>query len=131
MGILADFEFLTKVARPGQWMQVSKHCSSNCFKKQTSTLGLQSCYTLIRSAFSADFEMPLSLARWPTILKFNVVVVEPMPGWFDLGGILWHHCCMLQHHRNIFCVQNSIFAMTQAEIAPDNAATDPLDLEYS
>jgi len=41
MGILADFEFLTKVARPGQWMQVSNHCSSNCFKKQTSTLGLQ------------------------------------------------------------------------------------------
>ena len=30
-----------------------------------------------------------------------------------------------------FRVQNFIFAMMQAEIAPDNAATDPLGLEYS
>jgi len=52
-----------------------------------------------------------------------------MPGLFDLGGLLWHYCCTLQWHRNIFCIGNFIFVMLQLEIAPENAATDPLDLE--
>jgi len=62
---------------------------------------------------------------------FGVIVVGPIPGLFDLEGLLWHHCYMLQWHRNIFCIRNFVFTMLQLEIAPDNATTDPLDLEKS
>jgi len=62
-------------------------------------------------------------------VKFDAVVVGPMQGLFDLGGLLWHHCCTLQWHQNIFRVENFVFVMLRLEIAPDNAATDPLYLE--
>ena len=62
---------------------------------------------------------------------FGVVVVGLMLGPFDLGGLLRHHCYMVQWHRNIFRVGNFVFAMLQLEIAPDNATTDPLVLEKS
>ena len=62
---------------------------------------------------------------------FVVAVVGPMLGPFDLGGLLWHHCYMLQWHRNIFFIGNFVFAMLWLEIAPDNAAADHLDLEQS
>jgi len=62
---------------------------------------------------------------------FGVVVVGPVIGIFDLGGLLWHHCYMLQWHRNIFRVGNLVFVMLRLEIAPDNATTDPLALEKS
>jgi len=60
---------------------------------------------------------------------FGVVVVGPMSGLFELGGLLWHHCCMLQWYRNMFCVKNFVVTMLQLEMAPDNAAIDPLNLE--
>jgi len=62
---------------------------------------------------------------------FGLVVVGPMPGPFDLGGLLWYHCYMLQWHRNIFLVGNFVLAMLQLEITSDNATTDPLDLGKS
>jgi len=36
------------------------------------------------------------------LMKFGVVIVEPMLGLFDLGGILWYQYCMFQVHQNIF-----------------------------
>jgi len=60
---------------------------------------------------------------------FDVVVVGFMPDPFDLGGLLWHHCCTLQWHQNTFRIGNFVFTMLRMEIAPDNAVTDPLYLE--
>jgi len=61
-----------------------------------------------------------------------MVVVVSMLVPFDLGGLLWYHCYMLQWHQNIFRVGNFvIFVMLQLEISPDNATTDPLVLEKS
>jgi len=60
---------------------------------------------------------------------FGMVVVGPMPDPFDLGELLWHHCCMFQWYRNIFHLGNFVFTIVQLEITPDSAATDPLDLE--
>ena len=59
--------------------------------------------------------MPSSSARWQTIFKiddinFGVVVVEVMPGLFDLGGILWNHCCMVQREET-FLSAKFCFAM--------------------
>ena len=58
---------------------------------------------------------------------FGVVVVGPMPGPYDLGGILWHAPVASKH----FPDRNFVFVILQLEIAPGNAANDPLNLEYS
>ena len=62
---------------------------------------------------------------------FGVVVIGHMPHQFDLGGLLWHRCCVPQRHQNFFRVRNFVFAMLRLEIAPNNAATDGFSLEYS
>jgi len=70
------------------------------FRSKLACLTCKSCHTLIRLAFSANFEIPSSSARWQTILKFNDNWCGSI--WtharFDLGGLLWDHCCLLQRH---------------------------------
>ena len=70
-------------------------------------------------------------ARWQTNLEFDDIWCGSSWTQSDLGGLLWHHCCVFQWHRNFLPDRNFIFAMLRLEIAPDNAATGGFSLEYS
>jgi len=106
-------------------MKASNPGSGKGLEKQTSIPGLQSCNMLMESALLANFGMPSRSARWQTILKFNDIWCGSSCTrltWEGYFGIIVPHFSGIE-------IGNFVFAMLWLGIAPDNAATDPMDLK--
>ena len=112
-------------------MKASNHGSGKGLEKQTSMLGLQKLQNVDGIRIFGEFWNAVQFSQMANNFEmiFGVVVVGHVLDLFDLGGLLWYHCYMLQGHQNIFRVGNFVFAMLWLEITPDNATTDPLVLE--
>jgi len=132
--ILANFELSANSAQPSLGMKVSNHGSGKGLEKQSSIPGLQKLRYIDDIHIFSEFWNTIEFSQMAKNFEIQCylvwyIVVGPMPGPFYLGGLLWHHCCMLQWHRNIFHFRNFVFVTLQLKTAPDNAAADPLELE--